>query len=431
MEENTDKKIRISNKEFVRIAFEKDKTEQGPALYGKWTSVWRTKDGDQFFRTFCMEAIEEIIALESEFGEIVTFPKLISVLENIQRSKKYKILLPELEEKVPFRVLGRSFLENKRIKNIPLYAETVLARKFYRDLMARRKGHCMEFKLAYNENVRKIILAYRLFTVIEEGELETTIDKIDVVNAEDICLDSMEYPDFPQEDLFSFDEIYRLNGTVVVFEKAANTKEKEPVKVRKRKKKDRDNKESNTAKNRNEEYEKSIYQKIHEQQQVLREQRLEERRREKEQQRKQISMASSSKNKIIAPNEMPMAFAFNESLRKLPENWVPLNAKSLCKIVPAKIKPDKKPKKPTLKVIMPNANSPLIGATDTLVINTFDIKTDLQAVTPVSDSVSKQPKKRRKLIELENIFSKIIENMEMTLTQRIQDRFTFHTCNLL
>jgi len=84
-----------------------------------------------------------------------------------------------------------------------------------------------------------------------------------------------------------------------------------------------------------------------------------------------------------------------------------------------------------LKVIMPNANSPLIGATDTLVINTFDIKTDLQAVTPVSDSVSKQPKKRRKLIELENIFSKIIENMEMTLTQRIQDRFTFHTCNLL
>lgn len=256
-----------------------------------------------------------------------------------------------------------------------------------------------------------------------------------------ICsLDSMEYPEFPQEGLSSFDEIYRLDGTVEVFEGKNNTskKQEDALKVRKRKKKSGDNEESQKQKRK--EVEKKIQQKIHKQQQFLREQRLEERRKEKELQqreRKQISMAKASEyRKAIAPNEMPMAFNFSEIKpmgsnyreiklpEKLPQNCVRVQAKPLFKKVLPESKLVKNLSKPTLKVIMPNVNSPLIGAIDTLVINTFDIKTDLQPINPVSDSVTNHPKKRRKLIELENIFSKIVENMEMSLTRRIQDRFS-------
>lgn len=261
----------------------------------------------------------------------------------------------------------------------------------------------------------------------------------------------MEYPEFPQEDLSSFDEIYRLDGTVEVFEGKNNTsqKQEDPVKVRKRKKKSGDNEESQKQKRK--EVEKKIQQKIQEQQQFLREQRQEERRKEKEQQqreRKLISMAKASEyRKAIAPNEMPMAFNFSEIKpmgsnyreikpmnklpEKLPQNCVRIQAKSLFKKVLPESKQVKNLSKPTLKVIMPNVNSPLIGATDTLVINTFDIKTDLQPITSVTDSVTNHPKKRRKLIELENIFSKIVENMEMSLTRRIQDRFLIHNLSCI
>ena len=247
----------------------------------------------------------------------------------------------------------------------------------------------------------------------------------------------MEYPDFPSESGFSFDEIYRLDGTVEVIERKLSPirKQEDAVKFRKRKlplgkklKRRTGDKEESQKQKYTKEDEEKIHQKIQEQQQFLREQRLEERRREKELQKKErklISMAKASENKIIAPNEMPMAFNFNEVKRNLPPNCVPITSKSLSKKVLPKSKPVKSPSKPTLKVIMPNANSPLIGAAETLVINTFDIKTDLQPVIPASNLDTKQPKKRRKLIEFENIFSKIIENMEMTLTRNIQDRFPY------
>ena len=255
-----------------------------------------------------------------------------------------------------------------------------------------------------------------------------------------ICsLDSIEYPEFPQEDLSSLDEIYRLDGTVEIFEGKNNTSEKKEdhVNVRKRKKKSGDNEESQKRKRKQEEEQKRIHQKIQQQQQFLREQRQEERRKEKELQQKErklISMAKASEyRKAIAPNEMPMAFNFSEIKpmnklpEKLPQNYVRIQGKTLFKKVLPESKPVKSLSKPTLKVIMPNVNSPLIGATDTLVINTFDIKTDLQPI----NSVANIPKKRRKLIELENIFSKIVENMEMTLTRRIQDWFSIHNLSCI
>ena len=148
-----------------------------------------------FFKQFFREAIEEIIALETESGEIVSYPKLINVLENIQRSKKYKVLLPELEERLPFRVLEKSFLERKQVKNIPRYSETLLARKFYRDLMWRRKQNCSEFESVFSKDVKEILSmdVFRsrgclniLNKMIEKGELETTIDKIEVAKAENM-----------------------------------------------------------------------------------------------------------------------------------------------------------------------------------------------------------------------------------------------------
>ena len=133
--------------------------------------------------------------METESGEIVSYPKLINVLENIQRSKKYKVLLPELEERLPFRVLEKSFLERKQVKNIPRYSETLLARKFYRDLMWRRKQNCSEFESVFSKDVKEILSmdVFRsrgclniLNKMIEKGELETTIDKIEVAKAENM-----------------------------------------------------------------------------------------------------------------------------------------------------------------------------------------------------------------------------------------------------
>jgi hypothetical protein len=130
--------------------------------------------------------------LETESGEIVSYPELIDILESIQRSKKYKTLLPELEEKIPFRALGKSFLERRLVKNIPMYPETVRARQFYRNLMLRRKENCMENKGVFNEDVIKLIPMDGRINImnkmIEKEELETIIDKIEVVNAEDNCL---------------------------------------------------------------------------------------------------------------------------------------------------------------------------------------------------------------------------------------------------
>ena len=140
------------------------------------------------------EAIEEIIALETESGEIVSYPKLINVLESIQRSKKYKTLLPELEDKIPFRALGKSFLERRQVKNIPMYPETVRARQFYRNLMLRRKENCLENKDVFNEDVIKLIpmdgRVHIMNKMIEKEELETIIVKIEALNAEDTCLGS-------------------------------------------------------------------------------------------------------------------------------------------------------------------------------------------------------------------------------------------------
>jgi hypothetical protein len=130
--------------------------------------------------------------LETESGEIVSYPELIDILESIQRSKKYKTLLPELEEKIPFRALGKSILERRLVKNIPMYPETVRARQFYRNLMLRRKENCLENKGVFNEDVIKLIPMDGRINImnkmIEKEELETIIDKIEVVNAEDNCL---------------------------------------------------------------------------------------------------------------------------------------------------------------------------------------------------------------------------------------------------
>ena len=130
--------------------------------------------------------------METESGEIVSYPELIDILESIQRSKKYKTLLPELEEKIPFRALGKSFLERRLVKNIPMYPETVRARQFYRNLMLRRKENCLENKGVFNEDVIKLIPMDGRINImnkmIEKEELETIIDKIEVVNAEDNCL---------------------------------------------------------------------------------------------------------------------------------------------------------------------------------------------------------------------------------------------------
>jgi hypothetical protein len=130
--------------------------------------------------------------LETESGVIVSYPELIDILESIQRSKKYKTLLPELEEKIPFRALGKSILERRLVKNIPMYPETVRARQFYRNLMLRRKENCLENKGVFNEDVIKLIPMDGRINImnkmIEKEELETIIDKIEVVNAEDNCL---------------------------------------------------------------------------------------------------------------------------------------------------------------------------------------------------------------------------------------------------
>lgn len=130
--------------------------------------------------------------METESGEIVSYPELIDILESIQRSKKYKTLLPELEEKIPFRALGKSILERRLVKNIPMYPETVRARQFYRNLMLRRKENCLENKGVFNEDVIKLIPMDGRINImnkmIEKEELETIIDKIEVVNAEDNCL---------------------------------------------------------------------------------------------------------------------------------------------------------------------------------------------------------------------------------------------------
>ena len=86
---------------------------------------------------------------------------------------------------MPFRALGKNFLERRQVKNIPMYHETVRARQFYRNLMLRRKENCLENKGVFNEDVIKLIPMINLYKMIEKEEIETIIDKIEVVNAED------------------------------------------------------------------------------------------------------------------------------------------------------------------------------------------------------------------------------------------------------
>lgn len=73
-----------------------------------------------------------------------------------------------------------------------MYPETVRARQFYRNLMLRRKENCLENKGVFNEDVMKLIPMDGRINImnkmIEKEELETIIDKIEVVNAEDNCI---------------------------------------------------------------------------------------------------------------------------------------------------------------------------------------------------------------------------------------------------
>ena len=76
-----------------------------------------------------------------------------------------------------------------------MYPETVRARQFYRNLMLRRKENCLENKDVFNEDVIKLIKLRTMDgrinimnKIIEKEELETIIDKIEVVNAEGSCL---------------------------------------------------------------------------------------------------------------------------------------------------------------------------------------------------------------------------------------------------